>query len=85
VDQVRKVIPEKFTNGKMVKLPHEMPLEHVEVVMISLLQEAGVDPAVVYAFETTTLWITKANERTYTKRQLARWDEAVAEFSRKRV
>lgn len=81
----RKYIPESFTIGGMVKLSHEMPLEHVEMVMLSLLKKAQVNPAVVFAFETTALWVTKANERSHTKRQLEKWDQAVVEFSRKRV
>lgn len=84
-DQPRKYIPEKFTQGGMVKLPHEMPLEHIELVMVSLLTKAGVDEAVIYAFQITAMWVTKANERSYPKRQLEKWDQAVTDFDRKRV
>ena len=40
------------------------PLEHAEHFMVEAMKQAGLDPAIVYAFEKTRLVVTEANEHS---------------------
>ncbi len=56
------------------------PLEHVEHFMVQAMQEAGIDPAIVYAFEKTGLLVTEQNQHLLTESDLAEWEAAIDEY-----
>lgn len=59
------------------------PLEHAEHFMVEAMKQAGLDPAIVYAFEKTGLLVTEANEHLITDRDRAEWEAAVREYRSK--
>ena len=59
------------------------PLEHVEHVMVEDMKQAGLDPAVIYAFEKTGLLVTEANEHLIADKDRAEWEAAVLEYRAK--
>lgn len=59
------------------------PLEHVEHFMIEGMKKAGLDPAIIYAFEKTGLIVTEANERLISDKDRAEWEAAVREYRAK--
>lgn len=44
------------------------------------MEEVGVDPASIYAFRKTGLWVTPANHGLASRAELVRWKEAVHEY-----
>ena len=56
------------------------PLEHAEHFMVEAMKQAGLDPAIVYAFEKTGLLVTEANEHLISDKDRAEWETAVKEF-----
>lgn len=63
-------------------MPHQEVVEHV---MVEGMKEAGLDPAIIYAFEETGLMVTEANEHLISDVDLKKWDEAVAEYEMKQM
>ena len=63
-------------------LPHQEVVEHV---MVEGMKEAGLDPAIIYAFEKTGLMVTEANEHLISDVDLKKWDEAIAEYEMKQM
>jgi len=61
-------------------LPHQEVVEHV---MVEGMKEAGIDPAIIYAFEKTGLMVTEANEHLISDVDLKEWDEAITEYEMK--
>ena len=59
------------------------PLEHAEHFMVEAMKQAGLDPAVIYAFEKTGLLVTEANEHLISDVDRAEWDAAVLEYRAK--
>jgi hypothetical protein len=59
------------------------PLEHAEHFMVEAMKQAGVDPAVIYAFEKTGLLVTEANEHLISDVDRAEWEAAVLEYRAK--
>ena len=59
------------------------PLEHAEHFMVEAMKQAGLDPAVVYAFEKTGLLVTEANEHLISDKDRAEWEAAVLEYGAK--
>ena len=59
------------------------PLEHVEHFMVQGMQQAGIDPAIIYAFEKTGLLVTEANEHLISDKDRAEWEAAVLEYRAK--
>lgn len=55
------------------------PLEHAEHFMVEAMKQAGVDPAIVYAFEKTGLLVTDANENLISDKDRAEWEAAIRE------
>lgn len=78
--RIRRLIERPFFNGGMVRLPKSLPGELIDIVMIKEMRRHGVDPSVIYAFEHTLLWITTDNVNTFSKKALALWDAAQAEY-----
>lgn len=56
------------------------PLEHVEHFMVEGMKQAGLDPAIIYAFETTGLLVTEANEHLISDKDRAEWEAAILEY-----
>ncbi len=59
------------------------PLEHVEHFMVEAMKQAGLDPAIVYAFEKTGMLVTEANEHLISDKDRAEWEAAVGEYRAK--
>ena len=56
------------------------PLEHVEHYMVEAMKKAGLDPAIIYAFEKTGLLVTEENEHLLPEKDLAEWEAAIDEY-----
>ena len=65
---------------------------HTELIELILIQEMikfGIDPAVIYAFEKTLLWITDDNQKdfigrnNFSKELVAAWANAQVEFHKR--
>jgi len=61
-------------------MPHP---EHVEAAMVADMQAAGIDPAIIYAFEKTGRLVTADNRHLIPERDLAEWDAAIREYEQK--
>jgi hypothetical protein len=59
------------------ELPHP---EHLEAMIVEGMKAAGLDPALVYAFEKTGLLVTQPNQQRIPDADLARWQAAIEEF-----
>lgn len=55
------------------------PLEHAEHFVVEAMKQAGLDSAVIYAFEKTGLIVTEANEHLISDKDRAEWEAAVLE------
>ena len=63
------------------KLFFDMPrLEHAEHFMVQAMKKAGLNPAIVYAFEKTGLLVTEENQNLLSKKDIAEWEAAVLEY-----
>jgi len=60
------------------------PLEHIEHEMVQAMQEAGLDPAFIYAFEKTGLLVTEQNQHLISDQDLTQWQAALDEYQAKR-
>jgi hypothetical protein len=61
-------------------MPHQEVVEHV---MVEGMKQAGLDPAIIYAFEKTGLMVTEANEHLISDVDRAAWAAAVREYRTK--
>ena len=59
------------------------PVEHAEHFIVESMKKAGVDPAIIYAFEKTGLLVTEVNEHFISDVDLAAWEAAVLEYRAK--
>ena len=59
------------------------PLEHAEHFLVEGMKKAGLDPAIIYAFEKTGLLVTEANEHLISDRDRAEWEAAILEYQAK--
>jgi hypothetical protein len=62
-------------------LPHP---EHVEAMMVEDMRAAGIDPAIIFAFEKTGRLVTEDNQHLIPEKDLAEWDAAVREYEENR-
>jgi hypothetical protein len=58
-------------------MPH---LEHVEAQMVDEMKRAGINPAIIYAFEKTGLLVTEMNQHLIPAHDLDKWNAAISEF-----
>jgi hypothetical protein len=58
-------------------MPHP---EHLEAHMVEDMKQAGINPAIIYAFEKTGLLVTEANQLLIPDKDLDEWDAAIREF-----
>ncbi len=63
-------------------MPHQEVVEHV---MVEGMKQAGLAPALIYAFEKTGLLVTEANAHLIPDVDLEAWDEAVTEYELKQM
>ena len=56
------------------------PLEHVEHFMVEAMKKAGLDAAIIYAFEKTGLLVTEENQHLLPEKDLAEWEAALEEY-----
>jgi hypothetical protein len=56
------------------------PLEHVEHAIVQAMKEAGLDPALIYAFEKTGRVVSAENQHLLSDADLAEWEAAVMEY-----
>ena len=56
------------------------PLEHAEHFMVQAMKQAGLHPAIVYAFEKTGLLVTEENQNLLSKKDIAEWEAAIWEY-----
>ena len=56
------------------------PLEHAEHFMVQAMKKAGLNPAIVYAFEKTGLLVTEENQNLLSKKDIAEWEAAIWEY-----
>jgi hypothetical protein len=59
------------------------PLEHIEHEMVQAMKKAGVDPAMIHAFEKTGLLVTEDNQHLLSDVDLAEWEAAIQEYRAK--
>jgi hypothetical protein len=58
-------------------MPHP---EHVEHKMVEAMKEAGIDPAIIHAYEKTGRLVTEDNRHLLSEADLAEWAAAVEEY-----
>lgn len=83
VEEQRQKFIEKHGRdfGPNDKLFFDAPaLEHVEHDIVQAMKHAGLDPAMIYAFEKTGLVVTEENEHLLSEKDLAEWEAAIAEY-----
>src|SRR5438874_7340491 len=61
-------------------MPHP---EHLEAMMVEDMKAAGLEPAFIYAFEKTGLFITEENQHLIPEKDLDEWEAAIEEFEMK--
>ena len=62
-----------------------LPKELDEHRLSEAMRFAGVDAALIYAFQKTGIIVTQTNRRRWTKTQMAGWNAAIAEYERRRA
>jgi hypothetical protein len=62
-------------------MPHPEQVEHLTV---QAMKEAGIDPALIYAYEQTGRLVSEDNRRLLSDADLAEWDAAIEEYEVKR-
>ena len=53
--------------------------------MVEGMKQAGLDPAIIYAFEKTGLFVTEGNQHLISDVDLEKWDEAITEYEMKQL
>jgi hypothetical protein len=89
-DEVAEVIEEQKQNfieqhgrepGPGENLFFDMPpVEHAEHFMVQAMRQAGLPPAIIYAFEKTGLLVTEQNQHLLPEHDLAEWEAAIREY-----
>ena len=55
-------------------------LEHAEHQMVEAMKTAGIDPAMIYAFEETGLIVSEDNQDMISDKELAEWESAIERY-----
>ena len=61
-------------------LPHP---EHLEHMMVEEMKKAGINPAIIYAFEKTGRLVTQDNQHLLSDADMAEWEAAIEEYDTK--
>jgi hypothetical protein len=60
------------------------PVEQIEFQMVQAMKAAGIDPAIIYAYEKTDgLLVTESNQHLIPDKDLGAWQAAVDEYEAK--
>ncbi len=59
------------------------PLEHIEHYAVEAMKKCGIDPALIYAYEKTSLLLNEKNERLMPESDVAEWEAAIDEYEGK--
>ena len=54
----------------------------VRTILVSAMADVGADPALIYAFQKTGVYVCEENEHRLSGSQLAAWNGAVDEYYR---
>jgi hypothetical protein len=54
--------------------------EEYESAVLAAMPQAGIDPAVIYAFKRTDRMVTNSNKHLLSKKQLRQWNDAIEEY-----
>jgi hypothetical protein len=60
-----------------------LQLEHAEFEMVQAMEKAGIDPAIIYAFQETGLLLTEENLDLFTQIDIDLWQSKIEEYHRK--
>ena len=52
----------------------------MRAILVSAMAEVGADPALIYAFQRTGVYVCEENERRLSQSQLAAWNGTVDEY-----
>jgi hypothetical protein len=52
--------------------------------MVETMKRAGIDPALIYAYEKTGRLVTEDNQQLLSNADLAEWEAAIEEYENKR-
>ncbi len=67
--------------GPEDKVFFDMPsVEHAEHFLVEAMKQAGIPPAIIFAFEKTGLLVTEENQDLLSDKDLAMWAEAIDEY-----
>jgi SEC-C motif len=86
LDEQRRAFIEKFgrepgpNDPVFFDLPHP---EHLEHLTVEAMKKAGLDPAVIYAYEKTGRIVTEENQHLLSEADLGEWDAAIEEYEMK--
>ena len=58
-------------------MPHP---EHIEHKIVEAMKEAGIDPAIIYAYEKTGRLVTEENRNLLSDADLDEWQAAIEEY-----
>ncbi len=83
-DRQRAVDAAKAEQGARMQLTRVgQPLpSQIEAMVVRDMEDLGIDPALVYAFQHTGMLVTDATIDGYSDAQLASWQEAVDRYRR---
>jgi hypothetical protein len=56
--------------------------EQIRDMMAKAIIDAGIDPALAYAYRKTGLILAERNRHLFSRRQLRQWDAAILEYQR---
>jgi len=57
--------------------------EEYEHAVFAAMSQAGLDPALIYAFKRTDTMVTESNKHLLTKKELRQWNDAINEYHHK--
>jgi hypothetical protein len=60
-----------------------LQLEHAEFEMVQAMEKAGINPAIIYAFQETGLMLTEENLDLFTQIDIDLWQSKIEEYHRK--
>jgi hypothetical protein len=56
--------------------------DEITAMIVKRMEDAGWDPAFIYAFRKTGLLVSEGSMRRFSKTDLKKWKDAVAEYRR---
>ena len=71
---------EEAKNNPESLLFPDMNQEHVEFEMTQIMEKAGIDPAIIFAFQETGLMISEENMDQFSQRDLDLWQSKIEEY-----